>query len=46
MPTKKKRIVLALDDKYLKRLDLLKDKLNTKQYSKVIIKLLDIININ
>lgn len=43
--TKKKRIIIALDDKYIKQLDDLCVKLNTKQYSKVIITLLNIINV-
>ena len=43
--TKKKRIIIALDDKYIKQLDEIASKLNTKQYSKVIIALLNIINI-
>lgn len=41
--TKKKRIIIALDDHYIKRLDTLCIKFNTKQYSKVIKKLLDIL---
>lgn len=39
--TKKQRIIIALDDYYIKRLDELKIKFNTKQYSKVIKLLLD-----
>ena len=45
MPSKNKRIIIALDDKYIKQLDELRVKLNTKQYSKVIITLLNIINV-
>lgn len=44
--TKKKRIIIALDDEYLKRLDHIAERLNTKQYSKVIKYILDIITIN
>lgn len=43
--TKKKRIMLALDDKYINKLDELCIKFNTKQYSKVIKILLDLIDI-
>ena len=39
--TKKKRITIALSDKHIELLDILKVRFHYKQYSKVIIRLLD-----
>lgn len=47
MPTKKHRLMIVLSDNDLKKLELIKKSLNTKQTSKAIHILLDIyININ
>lgn len=46
MPSKKKRIVIALDQQYIDILDRLCSKHNTKQYSKVIKILLNTIIIH
>lgn len=45
MSTNKKRIIVALDDMYIQRLNDLCTRFKTKQYSKVIKYLLDLIEI-